>query len=122
MLASNGLLLAQSFGTPRIDFSLHMGTVAFMILCGALVTAIIASVVVLGLYSERRKREAAHHDTWIEESDQYRDDDAEPFVPDEAKPDAAPASKASEPGEDASTQSSKLSPSQTRKLTEVAFG
>ena len=93
MLRLLPLVLAASFPVPRVDFDLHPGTLAFIVLCIALVGGVLAAIVVLSLYTEDRKRNAAHHDAWIDSSDpsdQHEPGSAKPFIPDEATPNVSP--------------------------------
>jgi hypothetical protein len=98
MLYAYHVVIASEFNLPQISIDLHPGTLAFVIFCAALTIGLLASLVVLGLYSERRKRNAAHHNQWIDEnnnasasSEAINGDasDAEPFVPDSATPDVS---------------------------------
>jgi hypothetical protein len=77
-----------NYSIPRISLDLHPGTMAFIVFCTALIVGILAGLVTLALYSERRKRSAAHHDEWIDGSTPASastdDEDVEPFIPEDA--------------------------------------
>jgi hypothetical protein len=99
----SALLPAADFAVPRVDFDLHPGTLAFIVVCIALVGGLIAALLALSLYTSQRKRDAAHHDTWIDGSDSQADagasDDVEPFVPDDAAPRPHPDTRPEEGAE-----------------------
>ena len=91
-------LLASEYAFPRLSIDLHPGTLAFVIFCTTLLLGLLAGLVTLGLYSERRKRNAAHHNQWIDDTDasdarsvhpEADGEDVTPFVPDSATPDVS---------------------------------
>jgi hypothetical protein len=87
----SAFLSASNFTVPRVDFDLHPGTLAFMILCGALIAGVLTGIVALARESEDSSDERMPVAGTASGAHADPAEEPEPFIPDEAQPKVSPS-------------------------------
>ncbi len=90
----SAFLSASNFTVPRVDVDLHPGTLAFMILCGALIGAVLTGIVALARESEDSSEERMPVAGTASGAHASSAEEPEPFIPDEARPKGSPSVRA----------------------------